>query len=247
MKKRLAWSLIILLLLILTSCEPVTSTSPPISESPADSISESSNTPSQSSEIPSEQIQTPSAPELVGVTKEDVDFLSLEQWELLEKGYQYIYPFEISAGYFYDDDLQENAPEKKVNGLTYYKYVGTRYGSWNDFYNDMVTVFTPQYFTELNAQDYGELGSVDTYINLSGDLFYKSGNRGANPTYIPELDRYELIEANDQRIIFNLIAYYLSYSDVGSDSVTPESMSRCPIVLKKTQNGWRISKMTLPY
>ncbi len=247
MNKRLAWLLIMLLLISLTGCQPVTSISPAISESPVVGITEAENAASQGSERQSEQVQTPSAPELVGVTKEDVDFLSLEQWELLEKGYRYIYPFEISAGYFYDDDLQENAPEKKVNGLTYYKYVGTRYGSWNDFYNDMLTVFSPQYFTELNAQDYGELGSVDIYINLSGDLFYKSGDRGVNPAYIPELDRYELIEANNQRIIFNLIAYYLSYSDVGSDSVTPESMSRCPIVLENTQNGWRISKMTLPY
>ena len=150
--------------------------------------------------VSSEQIQAPSAPELIGVTKEDVDFLSLEQWTLLEKGSSYIHFFKLSSGHFYNDDYAIAAPEKVINGLTYRKYIGKRYDGWNDFYNDMITVFTPEYFTALNSKNYGASGEADTYINLDDDLYYISADRGVDPTYIRELDRYELIEANDRRI-----------------------------------------------
>lgn len=198
-------------------------------------------------EVASTQEDFACAPELIGVTKQDVDFLSSEQWELLEKGEACVRSFELSSGCFYGAPPPANPPKKMINGLSYQRYVGPQYGGWNDFYNDMLTVFTPQYFAELNLSDYGLAGKADTYINLEEDLYYVSANRGANPAYLKKLDRYELIEANEERIEFNLIAYYLSHSDVGTNRETAESKEHCPVVLENTQNGWRISKMTLPY
>ena len=185
----------------------------------------------------------------IGVTKENVEFLVSEHWELLDKGAEYIQPFELSSGIFCDEDIKEraNPPQKKIDGLTYHKYTGNRYKGWDDFYNDMLTVFTEECFKQLNSKDYGQLGKADTYINYNGDLYYRNGDRGSNPTYQSNLDRYELIQASDQKIEFNLIAYYLSSDDVGTDNAEPNSMKRCSVILENTQSGWRIAKLTLPY
>ncbi len=208
-------------------------------------ISDSAEESGSSNEIPSEY----SPPQMIGVTKAEVDFLSPEHWALLEKGAESIQPFELSSGYFCDDDFQEgaNPPQKEINGLIYHKYTGKRYKGWDDFYNDMLTVFTEEYFKQLNSKDYGQFGKADTYISFNGDLYYRSGDRGANPTYQSNLDRYELVQANDQKIELNLVAYYLSPDDVGTDGAEPESMKRCPIILENTPSGWRIAKMTLAY
>lgn len=251
LKKNKVLTIILFALLLLSICQTDdaqnlgTSVSLFLFKADIPLISDSAEESCTSNEILSEY----SPPQMIGVTKTEVDVLSLEHWALLEKGAEYIQPFEVSSGYFCDDDFQEeaNPPQKEINGLTYHKYTGKRYKGWDDFYNDMLTVFTEEYFKQLNSIDYGQLGKADTYISFNGDLYYRDGDRGADPTYQTNLDRYELIQANDQKIEFNLVAYYLSFDDVGTDGAEPESMKRCPVVLENTPSGWRIAKMTLPY
>ena len=183
------------------------------------------------------------APEIVGVVKEDVDFLTPEQWELIDNSIKCVSSFEVHNGIFIDDVWMDTSSIEtmEVNDIIYEKYHGEKYEGWDDFHEDMLSFLTEDYFNALNTRN-GE----DNYISVDGELYYRYGDRGGNHSYLYELTRYELVESTEEQITYNLIAYYASHSATEANWYRPETMKRCPVVLKNTPNGWRVDKITLP-
>lgn len=185
-----------------------------------------------------------------GKTREEVDFLTREQLDLLDKAWTYCNYFSISGGSFYGDSgWQDSAPEVEIDGIEYLKYTGSLYGGWEDFYRDMCSVFTPEYFERLNDVDFGLWGEEKAgplYREMDGDLYCSIRDGGANLSYLPERDRYVKMFADEERIVFSCYSYYCEREDVGKEDPTPTSMKERRFRLVNTPEGWRVDLYSRP-
>ena len=93
---------------------------------------------------------------LAGVPRDQVDFLTPEQWELFDKGRAYLNYFCFEPGVFVGEDpaWTNSSTYQDVEGVNYKRYVGIVYTSWDDFYRDMRTVFTDSCFETLNTHSF---------------------------------------------------------------------------------------------
>ena len=209
-------------------------------------------------QVPEVEEDTEKAPEaqensqeIQGVKLEEADFLDAEQKELLEKGYDRLYAFQVGTGFFGQINEDETYPSEMIDieqdGEIYHKYGGIVYDSWEDFHTDMLSVFTEDFYNQINTMEVEAIGkSYPLYIEHDGDLYYHDGDRGTNITYL--YDRYELTEQTEDEIKLTRYSYYQ-----GGDEIKPVeeaeigSTEISEIILKKAENGWRIDELTMPY
>ena len=237
--KQTACALLAAAFLFLTACA---APAPPVSQSPPppDPITE----PTEEQNSPDTAL--PKVP-IAGDLRTDVDFLTAEQWALYDKGMSFLSSFIISPGYFTEDHNTVFNQSKKINEWYYCPYISARYSNYNDFYNDVLTVYTPDLFETLNHMITSRSGSDSpTYMDVDGALYYLDVASGANLTRLWDRERYELVSKDEERIEFDVIAYYCEHDDVSLENPVPVEMKRGPIVMEKTEDGWRISKLDDP-
>lgn len=205
-----------------------------------------SNSPSSVSEEKPESFPDPalSKAPIVGAFRQDVDFLTEEQWTLYDKGRLYLYRFLFDAGHFRGDNNALSNIYKTIDGWHYYQYSSEKYPNYDAFYQDMLTVYTPEFYAEHNKTP-GD-SPIPIYVDIDGDLYYLDATGGASITYLSNWDRFELISKEETRIEFNLITYYCDFDAISDNPPIPVEMKRSPIVIEKTNNGWRISKFDYP-
>lgn len=180
------------------------------------------------------------------------DFLSEEQIDLYNKALK-IYPLFVGVPdgintlhltmngadtqtvqeFLVNSDYPQNS--LNINGLTYHMCIG-EYQKLSDFKKLCLSVFTLDYFEQLNDTGRG----IPTFVEIDQHLYYaftsKGGAFGYNPSEYP--DKYELTSVSDTEICFNVIAHYKS-SNVDPDyTVTTKSF---PVKLVLTDIGWRFS------
>ena len=189
--------------------------------------------------------------EIQGVKLEDADFLDTEQKELLEKGYDRLHAFKISTGYFGHINENETDSSEMIDieqdGEIYHKYDGVVYDGWDAFYTDMLSVFTEDFYNQINTMEIEVTNkSYPLYIEHDGDLYYHDGDRGTNITYL--FDRYELAEQTEGEIRLTRISYFQDGEELKTvEEAEIGSSETSEIILKKTENGWRIDELTMPY
>lgn len=187
-----------------------------------------------------------------GKLREEVDFLTPEHWELLDKAMIYYKYFTINGGSFYGDiSWQDPALSVEIDGVQYLKYAGTLYQGWDDFYQDICSVFTPEYFEQLNTVDFGLWGSLTQgplYRNIDGDLYCAPRDGGGNPAYLPDADRYSVYRSGsmDKTLSITCRSYYCDREDVGKDDPVPTSFKDRHFILENGPDGWRVSRYARP-
>ena len=136
---------------------------------------------------------------------------------------------------------------KEIEGQTYRKYTGNVYKGWNNFYDEMLAVFTEDCFRELNTVRIMTEGpELEVYLDVSGELYYLDFNSGGNPTYLKDMDRFVLTLSEETCLKFNQVAYFCDREDVGKEAPAPKSMKEEPVTMVKTADGWRVSEFSLP-
>lgn len=190
-------------------------------------------------------------PALEGVTRQEADFLTPEQWVLFDKAESRMGCFVFDPGHFAGEDpaLSGSSSFREVDGQPYKRYTGAVYTGWADFSSDMRSVFTEEFFRELNQTALRtDEPPVPIYTEIKGRLYYLDISGGGNLTYLPELDRYELVSAGEDRVEFDRIAYYCRPEDLSRDaySPSPATARRCPVVLERTPEGWLVARFVLP-
>ena len=184
---------------------------------------------------------SPSAPgaaiDLVGVPREQADFLSPEQWALFDKGRTYLNYFYFDPGVFAGEDpaWTNSSSYREVEGVSYKRYVGIVYSGWDDFYRDMRTVFTEEAFRALNTHSFGdEETGRKVYTELDGQLYHLDFTAGGIATHLGKLDRFELVSAGEDRLEFDQIAYFCDLDDLGQEDPAPKRMERGPVTIVET-------------
>ena len=155
-------------------------------------------------------------------------FLSQEEQELYRQARHAFESFEITLGFGSDGTGQS----VEVDGRTYIQANG-EYTTWDEFYDAMLNLFTPAYLEVLLADG--------AYIEHEGNLYYLPIPRALDPFYTGS-DTFEEVSRTESRVEFNLIA---SYEDSARDPAVYTQSA--PLVMEKTNDGWRFSLFALPY
>ena len=187
----------------------------------------------------------PTAYALAGCLFGEGDFLTPEQWALLERAEGLTQTFQVDASHFPGDDLSGFDPTltQEIGGYHYTLYQGKLYQGWEDFYQDMLSVFTAGLFDELNRSADG--GTFAGWGN-ERKLYFRDGARGTNLYYLPG-DRYTLSAQYDHFIHLSRYSFYCAPEELGKESPEPFSMRYSEIVLQETPSGWRVERYSLPY
>lgn len=187
----------------------------------------------------------PTAYALAGCLFGEGDFLTPEQWALLERAEGLTQTFQVDASHFPGDDLSGFDPTltQEIGGYHYTLYQGKLYQGWEDFYQDMLSVFTAELFDELNRSADG--GTFAGWGN-ERKLYFRDGARGTNLYYLPG-DRYTLSAQYDHFIHLSRYSFYCAPEELGKESPEPFSMRYSEIVLQETPSGWRVERYSLPY
>ena len=167
------------------------------------------------------------------------DFLTREQQAVYRQAStaykQFVY---INDGF---GSEQTGESDFEIDDIQYYKCNGY-ITSWKDFESAMLSVFTPEYFDELNkmasyTDESGELHERTIFAEKDGDLYFSGGARGGNILFVPP-ETFKAIYKTDDEIQFEVIG---TYSEDGADK------ERFPITMVKTDNGWRFSQFNIAY
>ncbi len=180
--------------------------------------------------------------EIIGDAKEDVDFLTDEQWELFDDGMSKILEYAYLPGYDAKYDyIMEDAQGETIerNDILYLGYRGVFYRDYNDFYEQMTSVFTDDFFQILNTM-YG----MTTYINNDGNLYHADTAGAGDPTWLWYLDRYELVSADEEKIEFNVVSYYADDFVTLEANLLPISYKKSSVIMINTEDGWRIEHLS---
>lgn len=187
----------------------------------------------------------PTAYALAGCLFGEGDFLTPEQWALLERAEGLTQTFQVDASHFPGDDLSGFDPTltQEIGGYHYTLYQGKLYQGWEDFYQDMLSVFTAGLFDELNRSADG-----GTFAGWGSErkLYFRDGARGTNLYYLPG-DRYTLSAQYNHFIHLSRYSFYCAPEELGEESPEPFSMRYSKIVLQETPSGWRVAEYSLPY
>lgn len=177
--------------------------------------------------------------------------LTPEQRDLLDKARAYFPYFDVEPADFRGETAsRRQSGTVQRDGTTYSLYSGSVYRGWEDFRADMLTVFTPEYFQELNTKDFGlwpNWTEGPLYTDIDGKLAFVDGAQGGNLTYLPDLDRLEYGGEEDDRLYLCRWSYYCDREDLQAEHPTPVSVKGCPITLERTAEGWRVAKYALPW
>jgi len=124
------------------------------------------------------------------------------------------------------------------NGTGYLAVKG-RYRKWNDFHAMCLSLFTENYFNELNR---GE-GPGAIYMEHNGYTYYQDVTAGNNFAYTPP-DTFLLISESSTMINFNVIGHY-NYGTPALGKSFPSEALSFPIAMVLTDNGWRFSEFSV--
>ena len=187
----------------------------------------------------------PTTEALEGCLFGEGDFLTPEQWALLERAEGLTRTFQVDTCRFPGDDLSGFDPTlvQEIGGHHYTLYQGNLYQGWEDFYQDMLSVFTIELFEKLNRSEDG-----GTFAGWGSErkLYFQDGARGTNLSYLSG-DRYTLDAQYDNFIHLSRYSFYCAPEDMGKENPEPFSMKRSEIVLQQTPAGWRVEEYSLPY
>ena len=129
----------------------------------------------------------------------------------------------------------ENDEIHMIDKTTYRPSYG-EYDTFDEFKELCVSVFTEEYFEELNAPE-----PYSSFIDHNGKLYNIDAAKGGRFGYAPDEfpDEYELVEMSDEAIVFSVTGHYKS-SNVDPDFTLTEETFTIKMVL--TENGWRFAK-----
>ena len=193
-------------------------------------------------------------PERGGSWEELAGQLTQEQQSLLPDAETCIAIYEVHPGSFPGESGGgRDSATKEIDGISYTRYGGSVYDGWEDFRENMLEVFTEDYFRQLNTGDFGlwpNWQEAPLYREVDGKLYFVDGARGGNMTYLPELDRWELWGETEDKVYLCRWAYYgdsEAMRTAGTAEVEAVSVKECPVTLEKTPAGWRVAEYTLPW
>lgn len=186
-----------------------------------------------------------------GVYTELADFLTDEQIQLYNKASEiyplfngmpdtidYLYlslqgkPWDEKNNYVVNYALSDDMVESyTINGL-YYNICKGEYQTIDAFSDLCLSVFTDEYYKELNATEWG----VPTFMQINNYLYHINSSKGGAFGYDPikSPDTYVLVSRLDTEICFDVIGHY-------AQDDTEETRS-FPITLTRTESGWRFSQ-----
>lgn len=170
--------------------------------------------------------------------------LTIEQWALIDRALELARVFQIDTSHLPGDQVQnfDFTKTQEIDGTAYTLYQGSKYRGWEDFRADMLTVFTPEFFEELN---HSGAASQGTFTEYEGKLYFLDMGRGTDNSYLPREDRYFAREG-DGWIEVTWYAYYTD-GDPFDENAKAVSVRAIPILLADTADGWRIDSLALPY
>lgn len=192
-------------------------------------------------------------PELVrGLSREEADFLTPEQWAVYDEGVTRSWVFLLSPGIFSERDYDDaHSALIQENGCSYRRYGGMDYSGFTDFHRDMRTVYTEELFQRLNT--FPGLSGISPddgppiYRDFNGKLYHLDFDGGANPMVIHSLTRFQLTSRTEERVEFDQIAYFSTREDVDGESRTAVGLCHCPVALVKEPDGWKMAEYTPIY
>lgn len=130
----------------------------------------------------------------------------------------------------------------KINEINYIISQG-RYKYWNDFKAMILSIFTQEYFDNLNKVRDGH----PLFIEQNGILYYRDFTHGQDPFYY-EPDNFELIKQTKNEIYFNIIGHFNYYfpgiykPNEANLKEGDEFTMSYPTIMIKTEDGWRFSQ-----
>lgn len=142
----------------------------------------------------------------------------------------------------------------ELGGDLYVISVG-RYARWADFKAMMDALFTSEYQEELLyfTRAHGTPQPLFTSTE-DGRLCYLDASRGSSLEYgwSGTPDSYQLVRRTEDEIVFDLIGHYavLAEAPEGAEEpliITGETTEAYPIRMERTEDGWRVAEIHLPY
>lgn len=181
------------------------------------------------------------------------DFLDEEQQTLYRRAYALFFifrgdtsgveSFPLSDGSRVSHTSSDSYKKVEINGYEYYFSEG-RYKNWDDFEAVILSVFTKEYFDELNGE-----GGPRVFEEKDGALCYLDAAMGSDPRYFGE-DTFELVSKSDAEIKFNVIGTFHEYIPSGDTALEKDVKedgdftASFPLTLVKTADGWRFSEFS---
>ncbi len=181
----------------------------------------------------------------------DVD-LPKEQKELVERGWEITSLFETCPG----DQIDPSGGDGvilEIDGTPYLHNSGARYKDWNDFQSAMLSVFTPEFFQQVNTAWDGTPHAVDH----DGELYYRPGGMDyRNLFYLGDQDRFFV--RREEKDIWITRRVFFADEDIlqGMDNAdwdeltdwmdqhqTPFRYNESAIHLVNSPDGWRVAEM----
>ena len=182
----------------------------------------------------------------IGVTKDDIDFLTFEQISIYDDLCKY-----KDIGMVYEDEYAKLS-DRVVNLIPSedggeYIYEGIKYA---DYYRKMMSIMTEKAYVENNFKYYGSVGASEVDGNLRG---IQTTTEYYEASY-PQLDTFKLVSKDDNRIEFNLYRYFTeSNYDMEyyfEELLSNDLISRYQIyrvVMVKENDSWRVDEYELPF
>ena len=137
-----------------------------------------------------------------------------------------------------------DSEEVELDGRTYVVAQG-RYRQWVDFQAMLDALFTPEYQQELIDPAFPRFRSTQ-----DGLMCFIDESRGSDLEYdwCETPDSYELTSQTEDEICFDLIGHYTRL-DYEGDMPEPikDYTQRFPIRMVRTQQGWRVAEIHVPW
>ncbi len=166
--------------------------------------------------------------------------LTKEQWDLLDRAEDLVRAFEVDPSFLLEESAKEidyDHPAEIGGQGGYYPYTGDQYTGLDDLRDQLCRTLTPDFFDRLNQ--YG------TFAEQDGRLYILDGCRGTNLAYLEAEDRFTAYTVGEELIVTRY-AYYADSAPTGTEKVQATQVRAMPMVLKNTQDGWRVDFLRLP-
>ena len=168
-------------------------------------------------------------------SEEAPTFLDSKQQKLFQDGFA-MYAT-LDTGFLSGDYMLNFTPCRYLESDPYHHcFVRTNYEKFPDF-----TSFETYLLSLFTRDIVNELLEKGNYVNIDNYLYSSAGGRGSNQYY--RGSTFHLIEKTDTAIQFYLVGQYSSDEDFDKIASTKKFL----IQLDMTEEGWRISKFTLPF
>lgn len=255
MKKLLSLLWCLTMLCLLSACSDISSVSASESSSEKSEISETdNNAKSVESSLPSSQKS------LLAEAQGPVpNFLDVEQQVLYRKAKTAYMEFALDNDGFGSTGTGE--PWLEQDEMQYYKCNGT-ITKWADFEDSILSVFTSEYYEELNdrasyTDGDGVFHNRTIFMEQNGDLYYSGGARGGNISFV-EPETFELKSQSDNEIQFYVIGMYDDFASDKDGNLIEDgkgnyqragnpTQEKYLLTMRKGPNGWRFSEFQLAY